>query len=135
MRKGIFWFPCARGEAGELVFTGEILALPVPCDEDGTPKVPTSFNAKNGCSNTHKASWTTVTAGRKDLRKVPWDQFPSRGRVEIAHGRALVFMNPQILNCADYLERIKETFQIGFLDVRVKIDNSAHYQCRIVEDA
>ena len=134
MRKGIFWFPCARGEAGELVCTGEILALPVPCDEDGTPKVPTSFNAKNGCSNTHKASWTTVTAGRKDLRKVPWDQFP-RGRVEIAHGRALVFMNPQILNCADYLERIKETFQIGCLDVRVKIDNSAHYQCRIVEDA
>ena len=133
MRKGIFWFPCATGEGGGLIFTGEIVALSVPCDEDGTPEVSTSFNAKNGCSNTHKASWAAVTAGRKDLRKVPWDYFP-RGRVEIAHGRALVFMNPQILNCGEYLERIKETFQIGHLDIRVKIDNSVHYQCRIWED-
>lgn len=54
--------------------------------------------------------------------------------MEISRGRALVFMNPQILNCENYLERIREKFEIGHLDIRVRIDNSAHYQCTILED-
>ena len=54
--------------------------------------------------------------------------------MEISRGRALVFMNPQILNCENYLERIREKFGIGHLDIRVRIDNSAHYQCTILED-
>ena len=72
-------------------------------------------------------------AGRKDLRGIPWNYFP-RGRVEISHGRAFLYMNPEILNCNDYLERIREKFGIGHLDIRVRIDNSAHYQCTILED-
>lgn len=132
MNKGIFWFPCFVGTEGELIFTEEIEALPVPCDEDGNPKVPASFNSRNGRSNTHKDSWEEVTAGRKDLRGIPWNYFP-RGRVEISRGRAFIFMNPEILNCADYLERIRETFGIGHLDIRVRIDNSAHYQCTILD--
>lgn len=119
-------------QEGELCFTGEILSLPVPCDEDGNPVVPVSFNSRNGCSNTHKASWRTVTAGRKELRKIPWNYFP-RGRVEISRGRAFVFLNPRILSCGNYLERIKETFGIACLDVKVKIDNSAHYQCTVLD--
>ncbi len=43
MNKGIFWFPCFMGTEGELVFTGEIAALPFPCGEDGNPKVSTPF--------------------------------------------------------------------------------------------
>ena len=54
--------------------------------------------------------------------------------MEISRGWALVFMNPQILNCENYLERIREKFEIGHLDIRVRIDNSAHYQCTILED-
>ena len=157
MSKGIFWFLCYVGTEGKLVFTGEIVALPIPCDRDGNPEVPASFisqesasyetkpsggcalraqgkwllNSKNGCSNTHKDSWKAVTAGRKELKKIPWNYYP-RGRVEISRGRALVFMNPQILNCENFLERIQETFGIGHLDIRVKIDNSAHYQCTIL---
>ena len=133
MSKGIFWFLCAVDQKGELRFTGEILSLPVRCDEDGNPVVSVSFNSKNGCSNTHKASWWTVTAGRKDLRRIPWNHFP-RGRVEISRGRALVFLNPRILGCGNYLERIMETFGIACLDVKVKIDNSAHYQCSILDE-
>ena len=133
MNKGIFWFPCSTDQEGELVFTGEILALLIPCDEDGNPKAAASFNSKNGCNNTHKNSWRTVTAGRKELRGIPWNYFP-RGRVEISHGRAFLYMNPEILNCNDYLERIREKFGIGHLDIRVRIDNSAHYQCTILED-
>lgn len=133
MSKGIFWFLCAVDQKGELRFTGEILSLPVRCDEDGNPVVPVSFNSQNGCSNTHKASWRTVTAGRKDLRRIPWNYFP-RGRVEISRGRALVFLNPRILGCGNYLELIKETFGIACLDVKVKIDNSAHYQCSILDE-
>lgn len=133
MSKGIFWFLCSVDQEGELIFTGEILSLPVRCGEDGNPVVPVSFNSKNGCSNTHKASWRTVAAGRKDLRRIPWNYFP-RGRVEISRGRALVFLNPRILGCGNYLELIEETFGIACLDVKVKIDNSAHYQCTILDE-
>ena len=35
MSKGIFWFPCFMGTEGELIFTEEIEAILVPCDEDG----------------------------------------------------------------------------------------------------
>ena len=131
--KGIFWFPCFIGKEGELVFTEEIVARSVPCDEDGTPQMVTSFNSRKGCSYTHKDTWRMVAAGRREFRGIPWNYFP-RGRVEISHGRALVYMNPQILNCEHYLERIKERFQIGHLDIRVKIDNSFHYQCTILEE-
>lgn len=137
MSKGIFWFPCFVGTEGELIFTGEIVALLVPCGEDGNPEVPASlatheYNSRNGRSNTHKDSWKAVTAGRKDLRGIPWNYFP-RGRVEISRGRAFIFMNPEILNCDNYLERIREKFGIGHLDIRVRIDNSAHYQCTILD--
>lgn len=118
MNKGIFWFPCFVGTEGELIFTEEIEACIIP--ETAAP-------------NTHKDSWKAVMTGRKDLRGISWNYFP-RGRVEISHGRALVFMNPQILNCKNYLEQIREKFGIGHLDIRVKIDNSAHYQCTILDD-
>lgn len=118
MSKGIFWFPCFVGAKGELVFTDGIEACITP--ETAAP-------------NTHKDSWKAATAGRKDLRGIPWNYFP-RGRVEISRGRALVFMNPQILNCENYLERIREKFGIGHMDIRVRIDNSAHYHCTILED-
>ena len=138
MSKGIFWFPCFMGTEGELIFTEEIEAILVPCDENGNSEVSVYFytceyNLRNGRSNTHKDSWKAVTAGRKDLRGIPWNYFP-RGRVEISHGRAFLYMNPEILNCNDYLERIREKFGIGHLDIRVRIDNSAHYQCTILED-
>lgn len=118
MSKGIFWFPCFAGTEGELIFTEEILACTIP--ETADP-------------NTHKDSWKAITAGRKDLRGISWNYFP-RGRVEVSRGRALVFMNPEILNCDNALERIKEKFGIGHLDIRVRIDNSAHYQCTVLED-
>lgn len=98
MNKGIFWFLCFVDKDGDLAFTGEILTLLIPCDEEGNPKAAPSYNSKNGRSNTHKDSWITVTAGRKDLRGISWNYYP-RGRVEISRGRALVFMNPLILNC------------------------------------
>ena len=62
MSKGIFWFPCFMGTEGELIFTEEIEAILVPCDEDGNSEVSVSFytceyNSRNGRSNTHKDSW------------------------------------------------------------------------------
>ncbi len=133
MNKGIFWFLCFVDKDGDLAFTGEILTLLISCDEEGNPKAAPSYNSKNGRSNTHKDSWIAVTAGRKDLRGISWNYYP-RGRVEISRGRALVFMNPLILNCEDCLELIREAFRIGDMDIRVKIDNSAHYQCGISDE-
>ena len=93
MSKGIFWFPCFMGTEGELIFTEEIEALLVPCDENGNSEVSVSFytceyNARNGRSNTHKDSWKAVTADRKDLRGIPWNRylwwrFPMEGRFYI----------------------------------------------------
>lgn len=131
--KGIFWFICFAEEDGTLSFTGEMISLPVPCDSDGNPAADISFNSKKGVSNTHKNSWKDLVSKRKDLRRFPWDYFP-RGRVEIAHSRAFVYMNPQIQNCEDYISRIRQEFHIGELDVIVKMDNSAHYQCRILDE-
>ena len=79
MSKGIFWFPCFMGTEGELIFTEEIEALLVPCDEDGVKwRFFVSFytcecNSQNGHFNTHKDSWKAVTAGRKDQRGIPWN--------------------------------------------------------------
>ena len=93
---GMIIFGFIRREEGELTFTEDSLACAIP--ETAAP-------------NTHKDSWKAVTAGRKDLRGIPWNYFP-RGRVEISRGWALVFMNPQILNCENYLERIREKFEM-----------------------
>ncbi|MEY8336966.1 hypothetical protein AALB16_02910 [Lachnospiraceae bacterium 62-35] len=133
MSKGIFWFFCSIGREGVLSFSGEILSLPVPCDADGNPTAAVSFNSQNGRSNTHKNSWMELTARRKELRKFSWNYFP-RGRVEMFHGKAFIFINPQILNCENFLVLIKREFHIEQLDVRVKIDNSAHYQCTILDE-
>ena len=68
MSKGIFWFPCFVGAEGELIFTDRIEVRITP--ETAAP-------------NTHKDSWKAVTAGRKDLRGIPWNYFP-RGRQDPA---------------------------------------------------
>ena len=133
MSKGIFWFICFWGEDGELSFTGEIISLPVPWDWDGNLAPGISFNSKSGLSNTHKNSWKDLVAKRKDLRRFPWNYFP-RGRVQISRGRAFVFMNPIIQECEDYMLRIQQKFHIEEMDVVIKIDNSAHYQCTILEE-
>ena len=133
MNKGIFWFICFPEEDGTLSFTGEMISLPVPCDLDGHPAASISFNSQKGDSNTHKNSWKDLVAKRKDLRRFSWNYFP-RGRVEILRGRALIYMNPQIQNCEDFLERIQRTYGIGHLDIQVKIDNSVHYQCAVLDD-
>ena len=132
MSKGIFWFICFVEEDGTLFFSGEMISLPVPCDLEGNPAADISFNSKKGDSNTRKNSWKDLVAKRKDLRRFPWNYFP-RGRVEISRGRAFVFMNPLIQNCEDYILRIRQEFHICELDVMIKMDNSAHYQCTILD--
>ena len=61
MNKGIFWFPCSTDQEGELVFTGEILALLIPCDEDGNPKAAASFNSVRRIGISFGASTASFT--------------------------------------------------------------------------
>lgn len=65
---------------------------------------------------------------RKDLRRFPWDYFP-RGRVEIRNNKAIIFINPNIIICDLYKQRIIKEFHSESIEVKVIVDNSAHYHC------
>lgn len=129
MAKGIFWFTCSFTEENECDFSEtELIALPIPCDSNGHPAETWQFNSKNGTSFTHKATWRQLVHSRKDLRKFPWNYFP-RGRVEIRNHKAMIFVNPNIIKCDSYQQRIIEEFHLRNIKVKVLVDNSVHYYC------
>lgn len=133
--QGIFWFTCSfAGEDETCDFSeSELLALPVSHKESEAwearvlPEEP-AFNSRRGDAYTHQKSWALLTEKRKELRRYAWNYFP-RGRVEIRRGKAVIFMNPCILSCEDFLERLVERFRLKGMKVRVVADCSRHYHC------
>jgi hypothetical protein len=58
------------------------------------------------------------------------DYYP-RGRVEIAHNRAVIYLNPHIAE-PKFIDKIKEEFGLSadnIHEVCVNADGSEHYQC------
>lgn len=79
----------------------------------------------------HKRLWerldSVVTEG------YPYNYYP-RGRVELRHGKALIFCSTHI--CTEELkslitERFGLTEENGIKEVVLKADGSAHYQCEL----
>lgn len=125
--KGIFWFTCSFDEENRCDFSGaELIAQPILCDCNGQPIEAQQFNSKKGTSFTHKATWASLVHRRKDLRRFPWDYFP-RGRVEIRNNKAIIFINPNIVICDLYKQRIIKEFHLESIEVKVLVDNSIHY--------
>lgn len=133
--EGIFWFTCSfAGQEERFDFSeSELLALPVPCKEGGAGEawdLPEGFayNSRRGDAFTHKKTWAMLTEKRRELRRYAWNYFP-RGRVEIRHGKAVIFMNPGILSCENFQEKLVKRFHLEGMKVRVLADCSAHYHC------
>ena len=133
--EGIFWFTCSfEGEEEWCDFSEtELLALPVPGQEgragkEGRLPEGFDFNSRRGDALTHKKTWAMLTEKRKDLRRYAWNYFP-RGRVEIRHGKAVIYMNPCIVDCEDFQERLVKVFHLERMKVRVVADCSWHYHC------
>ena len=127
--KGIFWFICGFNERDECDFAEtEMIAFPVSCDREGKVSGNPDFNSRKGNAYNHKETWASFVKHRKDLRKYGWNYFP-RGRVEIAGGRALLYLNINIIRYEGFWRDIVNMFHLKGLDVRVIVDNSAHYHC------
>lgn len=117
-RRGLFWVACRYemdGGAGDVRcdFSGTRLIVHVPPDQ--TAKTPS-----------HMDVWPRLA---DHDRGKPWNYYP-RGRVEIRGGRAIVFMNPLLFECAELEALLRAAFGIeDEIPVAFKADNSRHYRC------
>ncbi len=130
--QGIFWFTCSFvGEEERCDFSeSELLAVAVPCGEGREEALPEGcvFNSRKGDVFTHRKTWAMLTEKRRDLRRYDWNYFP-RGRVEIRRGKAVIFMNPCILSCENFQEKLVEQFHLEGMKVRIAADCTWHYHC------
>lgn len=135
--KGIFWIkdvddPYERNVGGS--FVGNI-CFKIRVDENGTiiEKNTDKLNSKNKDNYNHKKTWQTlnktVTGGKS------FDYYP-RGRVEIKHGKAIVYANPQLCNWL-IMDWVMKEFGLkeenGIKQVLMKPDYSVHYRCYLDE--
>ena len=101
-KRGLFWY-----------VDGELLCFPVSGDEANT------------VSNNHRRFWETLphslTGG------VSYNYFP-RGRVELRHGKALVYLHPTL--CTPGIDtRIRHAFSLpDEMQLSLKADGSRHYR-------
>ena len=114
--KGIFW-----------MIEGKLVYKRIPCDDNGKPLEPLLGDAvsKSGSTYNHALYWRTLSkevTGGKDYQYYP------RGRVEIVHGKAKIYLNPNIL-CDDVKEQIVTVFNLIGIPVQMIADGSKHYEC------
>jgi hypothetical protein len=128
---GIFWILSDYYDLSDY----KLLMFNIPCDINGTPNNTHSIalNSKSGNSYNHKKLWESEVKHNNEYRpynKRDYDYYP-RGRVEIAHNRAVIYLNPHI-NKSNFIETIKQGFGLlanNISEVRVIADGSDHYQC------
>ena len=107
----------------------------IPCDSNGNPDNSHSIelNSKSGNTYNHKKLWESEVKNNSKYRpynKKDYNYYP-RGRVEISHNRAVIYLNPHI-NKPNFIDAIKEGFGLftcNIPEVRVNIDGSEHYKC------
>ena len=128
---GIFWLITDSPDLED----HKLLYFNTKCDTEGkvTEPPPIPFNAKNGKSFNHEATWEQHIQGNsehKPYNKKEFYYYP-RGRVQIANGSATIYLNPN-LNRGSIIEEIKEAFGLSKYNVRkirIVADGSRHYEC------
>ena len=125
--KGIFWIVDFQN-----IYNNRKYCFTIPCNQDGVSQFETDDEfvmAKSGDTYNHKKYWSMLPKSLTFNR--PFDYYP-RGRVEIANGKATVYLNPNIAD-EETLEFIKEQFNLnshnGIKKVRMFPDYSEHYKC------
>ena len=123
--KGIFWITDMENLYNNELFFHILVA------SDGTIQNASGLylNSKGGDNYNHRATWENLES--KHTHNKRFDYFP-RGRVEIAHGKATIYANPNICT-EEILEWIKDKFNLyehnGITAIRMISDNSEHYKC------
>ena len=128
---GIFWVLSEYNDLSD----HKLLMFSIPCDPDRTPLNTQSIelNSKSGTTYNHKKIWESEVKNNNEYKpynRKDYDYYP-RGRVEISHNRAVIYLNPHI-NKPDFVNEIKREFGLSsdnIPDVRVKNDGSDHYRC------
>jgi hypothetical protein len=130
---GIFWIISDDSDLNDY----KLLMFEIPCDMYGNNfgKHKIELNAKSGGTYNHKRLWASEIKNNslhKPYNRKDFDHYP-RGRVEIANNKATIYLNPNI-NKPSIIREIKQRFGLiphNIANVRVVVDNSAHYQCFI----
>jgi hypothetical protein len=120
LSRGIFW---VLAETESELTADNIYAVHKYCDMDGNPFDVSDCNSKSGLSYNHEQTWKRLD--RKTTKGKAFDYYP-RGRVEISHGEATIWLNGNILHLADEIKRL-----YGLSDlkrIQVKEDGSKHYK-------
>ena len=116
--RGMFWCTCRYEVDGN---TGE-----VRCDFTDARLIVHVLPDSAAKSPSHMETWPHLADHDKGKS---WNYYP-RGRVEIRGGRAFVFLNPLVLECAEIERMLREAFDIAEeMPVTFKVDNSYHYRC------
>ena len=101
--KGPFW-----------VTSDKTIALPVAPSVNPVPS--------------HKEVWKSV----KGKINAEWNYYP-RGRIEILHGKAIVFLNSLCYEYAQLECDLRQLFSLDNMEIVWKTDNSAHYIPGMIE--
>jgi len=116
--KGIFW-----------VIDDELVYCSTPCDANGNPleELARAAVSKSGTTYNHKLYWATLP---KSVTRCKEYRYYPRGRVEVANGRAKLFLNPTI--CSDEIKSvIAEAYGFAETEIDMFADGSGHYRCLI----
>lgn len=122
--KGIFWIVNLDDYS---LNSNYCFLIPTNLDGDNVENI--EVNAKSGTTFNHEKTWKNLP--RRLTQGEDYNHFP-RGRVEIAHGKAIIYANPNI--CNDELKNfITDEFNLtnhnGISEVIIKADGSEHYKC------
>lgn len=121
LAQGVFWIVDLDD-----IESNRDYCFPIYSDADGnTLSSDYELNAKSGSTYNHERLW-------KELgHKKPYNYYP-RGRVQIANGKATIFLNPNIYT-EEIINFIINEFKLyrinGINKVNVVADGSNHYKC------
>ena len=129
LSRGIFWITDIDN------IDNNKLYFQIPCDKNGNvqsqPNVCLDLNAKSGTTYNHERTWSQLSS--KYTQNKPFNYYP-RGRVEIANGKATIYLSLHIATdevkqwCID---KFNLTPVHGITKVRLVADGSAHYKCQL----
>lgn len=87
---------------------------------------PVSEAETDAVNNNHRRFWGTLP--RSFTRGRPYNYYP-RGRVELRHGKAVVYLNHTLCTPEVY-DQICQAFSLSEdISVSFKADGSRHYRC------
>ena len=122
--KGIFWIVNMDD-----IYANDKYCFLIPTDMNGKVASSIDLNAKSGTTYNHERTWKMLSSVYTHGK--PYNYYP-RGRVEIANGKAIIYLNP-VINTEEVKRFLTSEFHLyeinGIKSVRMISDGSEHYKC------